>query len=287
MRLLSPLAWHEPWREPVSAAPDYSRYKALKLNRPKPRLLEIVFSAPGRLNALDADGHREIAEIWRDIDRDPDISAVLLRGEGGVYSAGGDLKLVEAMSRDWNALARTWKEASDLVYNVVNCSKPVVAALEGPCVGAGLAAALVADITVAGKRARIIDGHTRLGVAAGDHAAIVWPLLCGMAKAKYYLMLCEPLTGEEAERIGLVSLAVEDGKVVEKATEVAEKLTRGAQSAIRWTKHSLNNWLRLAGPTFDASLALEMLGFQGPDLKEGLAALKEKRAPKFPETSAF
>ena len=271
----------------MSASPDYSRYKALKLNRPKPRLLEIVFSAPGRLNALDADGHREIAEIWRDIDRDPDISAVLLRGEGGVYSAGGDLKLVEAMSRDWNALARTWKEASDLVYNVVNCSKPVVAALEGPCVGAGLAAALVADITVAGKRARIIDGHTRLGVAAGDHAAIIWPLLCGMAKAKYYLMLCEPLTGEEAERIGLVSLAVEDGKVVEKATEVAEKLTRGAQSAIRWTKHSLNNWLRLAGPTFDASLALEMLGFQGPDLKEGLAALKEKRAPKFPETSAF
>ena len=135
--------------------------------------------------------------------------------------------------------------------------------------------------------ARIIDGHTRLGVAAGDHAAIVWPLLCGMAKAKYYLLLCETVSGAEAERIGLVSLAVEDAELVPKAFEVAKKLALGSPTAIRWTKYSLNNWLRMAGPSFDASLALEFLGFTGPDVKEGMASLKEKRAPDFRPDSAF
>ena len=140
---------------------------------------------------------------------------------------------------------------------------------------------LVRDISVAAKSAKIVDGHTRLGVAAGDHAAIVWPLLCGLAKAKYYLMLCEAVSGEEAERIGLVSLAVDDDQVLPKAYEIADKLALGSQSAIRWTKYSLNNWLRQAGPAFDPSLALEFMGFAGPDVKEGIASLRERRAPKF------
>ena len=148
--------------------------------------------------------------------------------------------------------------------------------------GAGLVCALLADISIAAKSAKIVDGHTRLGVAAGDHAAIIWPLLCGMAKAKYYLLLCEPISGEEAERIGLVSLCVEDAELQDKALQVAQRLASGAQTAIRWSKYALNNWLRQAGPIYDASTALEMLGFTGPEVKEGLASHKEKRKPKFP-----
>jgi enoyl-CoA hydratase len=159
--------------------------------------------------------------------------------------------------------------------------------MHGPAVGAGLVAGLLADISIATKNARIIDGHTRLGVAAGDHSAIVWPLLCGMAKAKYYLLLCETVSGEEAERIGLVSLVVEEKDLVPTAFEVAKKLASGAQSAIRWTKYALNNWLRMAGPTFDASLALEFMGFTGPDVREGIASLREKRAPSFKPDCPF
>jgi enoyl-CoA hydratase len=103
-----------------------------------------------------------------------------------------------------------------------------------------------------------------------------------MAKAKYYLLLCETVSGEEAERIGLVSLTCEEAELQAKALEVARKLAGGAQTALRWTKYSLNNWLRMAGPTFDASLALEMLGFTGDDVKEGLASLRERRQPNFP-----
>ena len=120
--------------------------------------------------------------------------------------------MVEQITQDFAARARVWREARDLVYNLINCSKMVVSAMHGPAVGAGLVAGLLADVSIAAKNARIIDGHTRLGVAAGDHAAIVWPLLCGMAKAKYYLLLCEQVSGEEAERIGLVSLCCEEDR---------------------------------------------------------------------------
>ena len=96
-------------------------------------------------------------------------------------------------------------------------------------------AGLLADISIAGKKAKIVDGHTNLGVAAGDSAIINWPLLCGMAKSKYLLLTCEPINGEEAERIGLVSLCVDDELLQERALEISKKLSTGAQSAISWT----------------------------------------------------
>jgi enoyl-CoA hydratase len=261
---------------------DYSQYRELKIGRPKSGILEIVMGEEGRLAVATARAHAEMAGVWLDVDRDPETRVAILRGAGKGFSAGGDMAMVEEMTRDFAVRARVWREARDLVYNMLNCSKLIVSAMHGPAVGAGLAAGLMADISIAAKNARLIDGHTRLGVAAGDHAAIVWPLLCGMAKAKYYLLTCDTISGEEAERLGLVSLACEEGELREKAFEVARKLAAGPQTALRWTKYSLNNWLRMAGPAFDASLALEMLGFSGPEVKEGLASLREKRNPSFP-----
>lgn len=265
----------------------YAQYTRLRFERPAERILQIVLDTPGRLNATDARMHKELAHVWRDIDADPEISVAMIRGAGNAFSAGGDLELVEAMANDFATLTRVWREARELVYNIINCSKPVVSAMHGPAVGAGLVCGLLADISIAAKTARIIDGHTRLGVAAGDHAAIIWPLLCGMAKAKYYLLLCETLTGEEAERIGLVSMVADDGKAVETALAAAEKLRDLPPAAVRWTKHALNNWLRMAGPAFDASLAMEFMGFSGPEVQEGLAALKEKRRPKWDPGDPF
>jgi enoyl-CoA hydratase len=263
----------------------YAHYQRLQFDRPHPRVLRVTMSNPGRLNSADAIMHRELVEIWREVDGDPDVSAVVLTGAGKAFSAGGDFDMIGGIVDDFSNRARGWKEARDLVYNVINCSKPVVSAMRGPAVGAGLVCGLLADVSIASKEARIIDGHTRLGVAAGDHAAIIWPLLCGMAKAKYYLLLCDALSGAEAERIGLISLAVEDSELDAKAVEIAVRLAEGAPSAIRWTKYALNNWLRAAGPIFDASLALEFLGFSSPDVKEGLASHREKRKPKFPPDS--
>tara|TARA_X000000368_G_C23042452_1_gene717624 strand:- start:2167 stop:2745 length:579 start_codon:yes stop_codon:yes gene_type:complete len=189
--------------------------------------------------------------------------------------------MIEKIMDDFEYRSSSLREAKDIVYNMINCSKVIISAVEGVAVGAGLAAAFMADISVVGRNARILDGHTKLGVAAGDHAAIIWPLLCGMAKAKYYLLTCDSMSGEEAEAMGLASVCVEDDLVVEEAYKVARKLATGSQTAIRWTKYSLNNWLRSAGPAFDTSVALEMLGFTGPDVREGHAAIMEKRKPNF------
>ena len=259
----------------------YAEFASLQFRRPSDGLLEIIMSTPGKLNAAGHDMHRDLANVWPAIDRDPHTRVVVVRGEGKAFSSGGDLDLVTDMADDFAVRIRVLKEARELVYNVINCSKPVVSAMHGAAVGAGLVVGLLADVSIAAKSARIIDGHTKLGVAAGDHAAIIWPLLCGMAKAQYHLLTCEPLSGEEAERIGLVSLCVADDDLVDTAYAVAQRLADGSQSAIRWTKYALNNWLRMAGPTFDTSLALEFMGFAGPDVHEGVAAVKGKRPPRF------
>ncbi len=259
----------------------YASFASLTFDEPDEGILRITLDAPG-LNAVSAAMHRELADVWLTIDRDESVRAVVLQGAGKAFSAGGSFELIDSLVKAPEARARMMREARDLVYNIINCSKPIISAIHGPAVGAGLVAALLADVSIATRTARIIDGHTRLGVAAGDHAAICWPLLCGMAKAKYYLLTCETLTGEEAERIGLVSLVVEDGEAQDRALEVARQLANGATNAIQWTKLALNNWYRAMGPTFDASLAYEFIGFAGPEAAEGLASHVEKRPPQFP-----
>ena len=259
----------------------YAAYPSLEFDRPAPRVLRLTLRAAGKLNAVSSTMHRELAGVWHTIGEDAETNAVIVRGADRVFSAGGDLDLVLDIANDYETRVRVFHEARDLVYNIINCPKPIVSAIAGPAVGAGLAVGLLADISLATPTAKIVDGHTRLGVAAGDHAAIVWPLLCGLAKAKYHLLLCEPIDGTEAERIGLVSLCVPEDELEERALEIAQRLANGSQPAIRHTKLALNNWLRLAGPSFDASLALEFLDMTGPDVHEGVAAVRAKRPPVF------
>jgi enoyl-CoA hydratase len=264
---------------------DIARYArefaSLQFLTPEAGILELVISNKGRLNAATEAMHRDLALVWRSVDADDAVRVVVVRGEGSNFSSGGDFDMIGRMIDDEATLIRVWKEASDLVYNLINCSKPVVSAIRGNAVGAGLAIALLADVSIAADNARILDGHTRLGVAAGDHAVIIWPLLCGLAKARYHLLTNKPLSGAEAERIGLIAMSVPDAEVLASAYDVAHTLAAGSSTAIRWTKHALNNWLRLAGPSFDASLALEFLGFKLSDAREGLAAARDKRRPSF------
>lgn len=264
----------------------FARYRRMVCDKPHPKVLRVTLTN-GKMNTADAIMQEELLTIWRDIDLDKDVHAVIINGAGTVFSAGGDLDLAQGVVDDYDARARGFKDARDLVMGIIDCSKPIISAMRGVAVGQGLVMGIMADISLATKDCRIIDGHTKIGVAAGDHAAIIWPLLCGMAKAKYYLLTCDTITGAEAERIGLISFAVEDHELDAKALDIAVRLAEGPQSAIRWTKHSLNSWLRQAGPAFDLSLALEMLGFSGPDVQEGLNSFKERRKAAFPKDSAL
>jgi enoyl-CoA hydratase len=260
----------------------YSDYAQLRFDHRDNGVLLITIDNPEKYNAADEQLHNELARVWTDVSADAQTRVAVITGAGKAFSAGGDLGMVQRMAGNHDRVAHMLREMSELVYNIVNCEKPVVSAINGVAVGAGTVVALLADISICATDAKIGDGHVRLGVAAGDHAAIIWPLLCGMAKARYYLMTGEMVTGEEAERIGLVSKAVPREQVLDEALRVAETLATGSQLAIRWTKRALNGWLRLAGPIFDQSAAYEMLSFLGPDVVEGAAALADKRPPRFP-----
>src|SRR3954467_11604491 len=256
----------------------YAEFPSLRLELRDAGVMHLVLDGPG-LNSVGPQMHRDLADVWPVLGRDPDVRAVVIYGEGRAFSAGGSFDSIQAMIDSHETRLRVMREARDLVLNLVAFDKPLVSGIRGPAVGAGLVVGMLADVSVAGRGAKIIDGHTRLGVAAGDHAAICWPLMAGMAKAKYYLMTCDPLSGEEADRIGLVSKCVEDDDVIDEAIRIAEQLAAGAPTAIAWTKHALNHWYRAAIPAFEASLGAEFLGFGGPEVREGLASHLEKRAP--------
>ncbi|GKT29500.1 Enoyl-CoA hydratase/isomerase like protein [Aduncisulcus paluster] len=197
----------------------YAAYTKLKLDYPSKRVLRLTFDRPETYNSVDAETHTQLTNIWRDINDDPDVNAVIVTGAGKAFSAGGDFELIKSILDNPVARMSTWKEAKDLVYNVINCNKPIISAINGVAVGAGLVVGILADISICGKI----------------------------------------------------------------AIETAEELSSGAQSAIRWTKYALNNWLRVNGPLFDTSTALEILGFTGAEAREGLASHLEKRKPVFPQ----
>lgn len=239
---------------------------------------ELVFGHVGEMPTLGARGHAELALLWRRIALEPGVRVVLVRSDGKGFCAGGHTELVDEMMHAEVSRARVMREARDIVQGIIDCDIPIVSAINGAAVGAGAAVALLADVSIAAKSAKIIDGHTKIGVAAGDHAVLVWPLLCGMAKAKYHLLTCEALTGEQAERIGLVSLAVDDDRLVDEARRISSRLAAGSVAANAYTKRSLNHWLRAAWPAFEHSLALEMIGFGTEDARAGFRRLKDRRA---------
>lgn len=261
---------------------EFGDYEQLALTRRDNGVLLITMNRPEKYNAADEGMHTELTRVWVDVAADPETRVAVITGAGKAFSAGGDLAMVERMAGNYEAVSHMLTEMSDLVYNIINCDKPIVSAINGAAVGAGAVVGLLADVSIAAEDAKIGDGHVKLGVAAGDHAAIIWPLLIGMAKARYYLLTGAMVSGAEAERIGLVAKALPREQVLDEALRIADGLATGAQQAIRLSKRALNNWLRSAGPTFDQSAAYEMLTFLGPDVMEGFTALREKRPPRFP-----
>ena len=259
----------------------FARYEGVRFERRAHGVLWMTLDRPEAKNATTAAMHRGLSRVWDDINDDAETRVVVVTGAGEAFSAGGDLDWIAGFAGDPVEVQQVMREAGDLVYRMLRCEKIIVSAINGAAVGAGLAVALMADISLIAEDAKITDGHTRIGVGAGDHAVICWPLLCGMAKAKYYLLTADFIDGRTADRIGLVSRAVPRAELLEEATKVANKLATGPQAALQLTKRSLNLWMSQAAPAFDASLGFEMLGFLGPDAKEGVAAMQARRKPDF------
>jgi enoyl-CoA hydratase len=254
----------------------FDDYTALSFERSPSGVLTVWLDRPDTRNATDAVMHGELARVWADINADADVRAVLFAGRGEAFCAGGDLDLIEEQIGNFDLVVQMMDEARGIVMGALDCSKPIVAAVHGAAVGAGLALALLADISIVADDAQLAEGHVRLGITAGDHAVLLWPLLCGMAKAKYHLLTGAPLTGAEADRIGLVSRSMPADQVLAEATKIAGKLAAGSETAIRWTRQALNHWYRVGLPAFESSMAHEMLGFFGPDIQPSLDRLRHR-----------
>ncbi|MBM3599684.1 MAG: enoyl-CoA hydratase/isomerase family protein [Alphaproteobacteria bacterium] len=257
----------------------FDKFKELTIERRDNGVVLITLDRPKQLNAMTYGMHGELARIWDAVQQDKSTKVAVVTGRGRAFCSGNDLNNPDP---DFDMVREIMDDAISIVRGMIECNKPIVSAINGVAVGAGLAVGLLADISIAAADAKLIDGHTRVGVAAGDHACVIWPLLCGMAKAKYYLWNLEPLTGAEAERIGIVTKALPTDQVLPEALRIAGALADMSQTGIRGTKRALNGWLRQAMPIFEHSAALEMVDFFGPDVHEARAAFRAKRPPKFP-----
>ena len=259
----------------------YEDFQYLRFDRPEPGVLLITLNRPDKLNAVTARMHDELGEIWLTIAKDPSVHVAVVTGAGRAFCVGGDLAEGQDSVGNIEPIIESGEFALKIVYNMINCDKPIISAINGPAAGAGLAVALSADISIISEDTFVTDAHTRIGVASGDHAVMLWPLFCGMPKAKLYLLTADRVSGPEAERIGLVSRCVPAADVLPEALALAGRLSKMSQMPLRWTKRCLNHWLRQAGPMFDLSVAYEGLNFMQEDAKEAGQAFLEKREPVF------
>jgi enoyl-CoA hydratase len=247
------------------------------------RILFITFNRPDKLNACDEGAHDELPRVLREFATSQDADVAVVTGAGQAFSVGGDFDLVEAVNHDpTGKIPGLITSAGDLVRAHMDLDKPIVAAINGPAFGAGTAFGLLCDFVVVERQARIADGHLRAALAAGDGGVLIWPLAVGLMKAKQYLLTGDWITAEDAERLGLVTEVVEEGQSLERATEIAERLAKAPQMALRATKRSLQHWLRQAWPIFDHSLAMEAITMARPEVQAALDSLRATRTSAIP-----
>ncbi len=264
---------------------DYSKYRAFRIEK-EGHLAIVTLDRAEFRNSINHEVHEDLRTLFVDLADDDDVRAILLTGAGDVFSVGGDVKGMKDrpagdVNRDEHGVLGP-RNARRIVYNLLDCEKPIICAVNGHAVGLGATIALLCDVIVMAEDAKVSDPHVKVGLVAGDGGAAIWPLLIGPARAKEYLMRGMAATGKEAERIGLVNYAVPRDEVYAKAHEIAKELAEGATWAIRWTKLSVNKWLKeQVNLILDTSMALEIATFRTEDHKEAVRAFIEKRKPDF------
>ncbi len=259
---------------------DYSAYRHMTFER-RDRILTITLNRPP-MNPIHYELHEELSRVWHQVQVDYETDVIILTGAGETFSAGGDIPMMQKRIDDPELFNRKNLEMKQMIFGLLDLEKPIIARINGDCIGLGATLALMCDIMIAVDTARFCDPHVRMGYVAGDGGAVIWPQLIGYAKAKEYLLTGDMLDAVEAERIGLINHAVPRDQLDEKVSTLAEKLARGSNKAIKWTKTSMNIPLRqLALSMMDASLAYEALTNIGPDHQEAVTAFQEKRKPDF------
>jgi len=267
---------------PQDGLGGYARFEQLAVGIDSHGIATVTLTRPEKKNAVGLKMHGELALIFRELERDPSVRVLVLTGAGSAFSAGGDLQWMQEMIDDPSIFENTIREAKEIVLSMLDCEKPLIAKVNGHAMGLGATLALFCDVIFASTKARIGDPHVCLGLVAADGGAIIWPQLVGYARAKEFLMTGDPLSAEEAARIGLINHAVAPELLDQTVAAFALRLARGAQKAIRWTKASVNIGLKqLAAGILDSALAYEAVSNLSADHQEAVAAFRDGRPPVF------
>ncbi len=257
---------------------DWTFYKTIQIDKRDNGVLVATLNRPERLNAVNGTLHTELANIARDADNDDEVKVLVLTGAGRAFCAGGDFG-----GGDDAIMGRAGlKETREIVDHLLDCSIPVISAVKGYAMGLGATVALLADIVVAGKSTTFADTHVNMGIGAGDGGQVIWPLLMGVNKAKFHLMTGERITGEDAERAGLVNFLIEDDDILNKALEIADRLAKGPGLAISASKVGINQYIKfVSNLVLPYSFSAELQTFRSRDAAEAVKAFQEKREPNF------
>lgn len=258
------------------------QYETLALSHTG-RVLTVALNRPDDLNAVNHEMHEELARVFYEAADDPASDVIVLTGAGAAFCAGGDINWLkqetEATPTPFMIESRVVRK---IVHGLLDCPKPVIAAVNGDAIGLGASLALLCDVIIAKESAKFADPHVRIGLVAGDGGALIWPQLIGFAKAKHFLFTGDAILAKEAERMNLITFAVPDDEFDVFVTKYTQRLERGAQAAIRYTKVSANIALRqLYNSVFETAVAYEGLAKQSGDFREGVRAYLEKRRPDF------
>jgi enoyl-CoA hydratase len=259
---------------------DQSNYERFLIDKRDDGVAVATINRPEKLNAVDGVLHHELTTLTRDVTGDPTVRVLLITGTGRAFCAGGDFSPGALPIGHHGTPAM--EEARRIVDHMLECPKPIVSAVNGYAMGLGATIALLADVVVAGRSAVFADTHVAMGIGAGDGGQLIWPLLVGVNKAKFFLMTGERVKADEAERIGLVNFVVDDEELLERALAIASRLAAGPAQAISASKMAINLWMRsISAQVVPLSLALEEACFGTADNKEAVTAFNEKRSPTF------
>ena len=263
---------------------NYESYKYLRIERDA-GIATLTLNQPDNRNAIHAEMHAELEKVWLELAEDNEVNVIVFTGAGKFFSAGGDIKRMASRwgtDEGWRFSLEVPAATRRMFQNILEVSQPIICAVNGDAVGLGATLALFSDVSVISETAKFGDTHVKVGLVAGDGGAVVWPLLIGPNRAKEFLMRGRLVSGAEAHQLNLVNHQAPADQVMDKAMEIARELAAMPPLAVRWTKLSVNKWLKQQlNLVLDASIAYEMLSMNSKDHHEAAMAFIEKRKPEF------
>ncbi len=233
-------------------------------------------------NAISTDLMRELVQELRSVESDPEIGVVVITGKGKAFCAGGDLGEISALGDAPIDERRAYLILfQDMIQTIRRLPKPVIAAVNGYCIGGGNELNLACDISIASEKAKFGQAGPRVGSVPLLGATQIMPILVGEKRAKEVVFLCRTYDAHEAEKMGWINKVVPHDQLIPEVQKWCDEILQMSPTSIALAKKSLNMYYNLAFQNMEDGLEAVALFWGTEESKEGVRAFKEKRKPDF------